>query len=133
MEVALDKAVEEHPQLARVTKRLKENEGNPIGKSNKFAVLDTRQYRVEFKNGYNEALSTNLIAQNMFSQVDEEGHRNFLLDSIIYMRTYGSHILKRDAFVTLKSGSKRIIETKKVWESLMLWKDGSTTWKNSKM
>ena len=94
MEVALDKPGEEHPQLARVTKRLKDNDGNPIGKVNKFAVLDTRQYEVKFKDGYREALSANLIAQNMFSQVDDERHRHVLLDSTIDMRTDGSQILK---------------------------------------
>ena len=94
MEVALDRPGVEHPQLATVTKRIKDNDGNPIGKSNKFAVLDTRQYEIEFKDGYTEALSANLIAQNMFSQVDDEGHRHVLLDSIIDMRTDGSQILK---------------------------------------
>ena len=71
MKIALDKPGEEHPQLARVTKRLKDNDGNPIGKSNKFSILNTRQYEVEFKDGYKEALSANLIAQNIFSQVDD--------------------------------------------------------------
>ena len=67
MEVALDRPGVEHPQLATVTKRIKDNDGNPIGKSNKFAVLDTRQYEIEFKDGYTEALSANLIAQSIFS------------------------------------------------------------------
>ena len=113
MEVALDRPGVEHPQLATVTKRIKDNDGNPVGKSNKFAILDTRQYEIEFKDGYTEALFANLIAQNMFSQVDDEGHRHVLLDSIIDMRTDGSQILKRNAYVTLKSGVKRRIETTK--------------------
>ena len=46
----------------------------------------------------------------MYSQVDDEGHRHVLLDSIIDMRTDGSQILKRNAYVTLKSGVKRRIE-----------------------
>ena len=132
MEIALDKSGEDHPQLARVTKRLKDNEGNPIGRSNKSPFLDTRQYEVEFNDGQKQALTANLIAQNMFSQVNDEGHRHVLLDSIIDMRTDGSQILKRDAFVTLKSGAKRRVETTKGWESLMLWKDGSTTWTSLK-
>ena len=121
MEIALDKSGEDHPQLARVTKRLRDNEGNPIGRSNKSPFLDTRQYEVEFNDGQKQALTANLIAQNMFSQVNDEGHRHVLLDSIIDMRTDGSQILKRDAFVTLKNGAKWRIETTKGWESLMLW------------
>ena len=119
MEVQLDKTGEDHPQLARVTKRLRDNEGNPVGRSNKSPFLDTRQYEVEFNDGQKQALTANLIAQNMFSQVNDEGHRHVLLDSIIDMRTDGSQILKRDAFITLKSGAKRRIETTKGWESLM--------------
>ena len=68
----------------------------------------------------------------MSSQVNDEGHRHVLLDSIIDMRTDGSQILKRDVFVTLKSVAKRRVETTKGWESLMLWKDGSTTWTSLK-
>jgi len=34
MEVALDKSEKDYPQLARVTKRLRDNQGNPIGQSN---------------------------------------------------------------------------------------------------
>ena len=132
MEIALDKLGEDHPQLARVTKRLRDNEGNPFGRSNKSPFLDTRQYEVEFNDGQKQALTANLIAQNMFSQVNDEGHRHVLLDSIIDMRTDGPQIPKRDAFVTLKNGAKRRIETTKGWESLLLWKDGSTTWTSLK-
>ena len=43
MEIALDKPGEEDPQLAKVTKRLKDDDGNPIGKSNKWRIYSIYQ------------------------------------------------------------------------------------------
>ena len=128
MEVALDREGEKHQKIARVTKRLKDIHGNPIGTANDNPVLDNRIYEVEYADGYKEALAANLIAQNMFAQVDEEGHRHVLFEAIIDMRTDGSQVIKRDAFLTLKSGAKRRVHTTKGWEVLIQWKDGSTTW-----
>ena len=43
-------------------------------------------YEVEFIDGTKQAMTANLIAENMFATVDEEGHRHLLLDSIIDFR-----------------------------------------------
>ena len=47
----------------------------PIGKANVNPILDTRKYEVEFEDGTIEILSANVLAENILSQVDEEGHR----------------------------------------------------------
>lgn len=127
MEIALDRGLD-HPQLARVTKRLKDHRGNPIGTSHSNPILDTRMYEVEFTDGYKQSMSANIIAENMFASVDEEGHRHVLLDSIMDVRTTGKQITKADAFITSSNGVRRRRETTKGWEVLMSWKDGSTTW-----
>ena len=94
MEITLDRQGEDHPQLAKINKRLKDIDGKPIRKSSKFSILDTHQYDVEFNDGHTQALYANLITQNMLSQVNNEGHRHVPLDSIIDMRTGGSQIFK---------------------------------------
>ena len=62
--------------FGKVTKRLRDAEGRPIGMACDNPLLDTREYTVEFLDGHSEALSANLIAQNLFSEIDEEGNRH---------------------------------------------------------
>lgn len=126
-EVAIDRGGE-HPQLARVTKRLRDHRGNPIGTAHSNPILDTRMYEVEYADGYKQSLAANIIAENMFATVDEEGYRHLLMDSILDVRKNKDAVTKADAFVTTKSGSRRRKETTKGWEVLVSWKDGSTTW-----
>jgi hypothetical protein len=49
-------------------------ERQPIGTVSDNQLLDTHEYEVKFLNGHAESMSANLSAQNLFSQVDEEGH-----------------------------------------------------------
>ena len=49
--------------------------GRPIGdKAPGQPMLDTRMYEVEFPDSSTEAISVNLIAENLYSQVDAKGH-----------------------------------------------------------
>ena len=125
MEVALPKDGDSS-QFARVTKRLRDAQGIPIGIAHDNPLLDTRIYEVEYLDGHKAALSANTIATNMFAQIDEEGNRFVLLDSIIDHRTDGSELTSENAFITSKNGGRRKRETTKGWEILLQWKDGST-------
>ena len=89
-------------------------------------------YEVEYANGYKQALSANVIAENMFASVDKEGYRHLLLDSIIDIRKTKEAVRKEDAFIKSKNGVQRRRETTKGWEVLICWKDGSTTWSKLK-
>ena len=131
MELAIDRGGE-YPQFAKVTKRLKDHRGNPIGTANDNPILDTRLYEVEFADGHKQAMAANAIAENMFADVDEEGHRLLLLDCILDYRKTSEAVPKSDAFIVNKSGTKRRKETTKGWEILFSWKDGSTTWSTMK-
>jgi len=131
MEVSINRG-KEHPELARVTKRLKDHRGNYIGTANDNPILDTRMYEVEFHDGTKQALAANVIAENIFASVDEEGHRHILLDSIVDVRKSRTAVSKEDGFVVSSNGVKRRIETTKGWDVLIQWKDGSTTWNKLK-
>ena len=82
MEVALPRDTE-GPDFARVTKRLKDANGLPIGTANENPILDTRVYEVEYVDGNKASLTANNIAQNMFAQVNDEGNRHVLFDETI--------------------------------------------------
>ena len=130
MEVALPRGRGdiEDVQFAKVTKRLRDAQGRPIGTAHDNPLLDTREYEVEFLDGHKESLSANLIAQHLFSQVDDEGHRHVLLDEIIDYKTDDTAIDKADAFVTMSNGVQKRRSTTQGWKLLCQWKDGSTNW-----
>ena len=77
-------------------------------------------------------MAANLIAENLFAQVDEEGKPSVLFDDIVDVRTDGTQVLQQDAFVTTSSGTQRRVIKTKVWEVNIKWKDGSTTWNKLK-
>ena len=69
-ELALDRGGE-HPGYERFKKRLKDNQGRPIRIASDNPILDTIMYEVEYRDVHTAALSDNLIAKNLFAQVDE--------------------------------------------------------------
>ena len=116
------------PEFASVTRRLTDSKGIPVGEANENPILDTRVYEVEYADGYTAAMSANEIAASLFAQVDDEGSRHVLLDSLVDHRTDSSAITKKDEFVSTKSGGRRRRHTTRGWEILCQWKDGSTSW-----
>ena len=89
MELALDRQ-DDGTEFARVTKRLRDKYGRPIGITSENPILDTRMYEVEYAGGYKTAMSANAIADNLFAQVDQDVQWVRLFDEIIDSRTNGS-------------------------------------------
>jgi hypothetical protein len=94
-------------QYGKVTKRLRDAEGPPIGMAADNPLLYTRAYTVEFPDGREESLTANLISQSLYSQIDKEGNKHLLLDDIIDHKRNENAIDKSDAFVTIKNGFQR--------------------------
>jgi hypothetical protein len=82
MELAIPRDIN-GPEFARVTKRLKDKYGLPIGRANNNSILDTRMYEVEYPDGHKASLAANAIAENTFAQVNDEGGRHVLFEKII--------------------------------------------------
>ena len=127
MELALPRDGE-GPEFARVSKRLRDENGIPIGRANDNLMLDTRVFEVEYSDGYISTMSANAIAECMFAQVDQEGQRLLLLEEIIDHRSTRDAVTQADAYVNDSNGRRRRRQTTKGWELLMKWKDGSETW-----
>lgn len=128
MEVGLPRGDDDNLVHAIVKRRKVDEDGEPIGAYNSNPLLDTRMYEVEFIDGTMEAISANILAENILSQVDSEGHRQMLLDEIIDHRTTGEEVKKGDEFIITRSNTKRRLMTTKGWEICVQWKDGSTDW-----
>ena len=73
-------------------------------------------------------MAANSIAENIFSQVDEEGNCHVLFDEIFEYQCDGNQVKMQYAFSTNTRGLKRRRPTTKGWEILVKWKDGITTW-----
>ena len=128
MELGLPRGEDGELVHAIVKRRKIDDDGNPIGIANNNPLMDSRLYEIEFIDGTMEAVSANVIAENILSQVDDEGHRQMLLDEIIDHRTTGEQIKKGNEYVEMSNGTKRRILTTKGWEICVQWKDGSTDW-----
>ena len=54
------------PDLSKVTKCLRDNNGLPIGRAHNNPILDKRIYEVEYKDTNKASLAANAIAKNIF-------------------------------------------------------------------
>lgn len=128
MEIALPRDVDGSPMLGRVTKRTRGDDGKPILRANANPLLDSREYEIELADGNTEILRANVIAENLFAQVDEDGQRFQLLDEITDHRMEDDAYRGEDAYVSDKRGKKHLRKSYRGWSLLFLWKDGSTNW-----
>ena len=73
-------------------------------------------------------MTANLIAENLLSQVDEDGHRQMLFSKIIDHRVTQDAIPKSQGTFITPSGAIRKKRTTRGWELCVQWKGGSTEW-----
>ncbi len=112
---------------AVVTSRKQDSNGNPIGTPNSNPLLDTRVYNVTFPDGRTDAYAANIIAKNIYSKVDLEGHRYRLLDEIINHHKDESATPLGDKWI--KQGGNQTLRKNTIgWKLQVRWKDGSTSW-----
>ena len=114
-------------EIALVVKLLREKDRIPIGTANNKPIMDTQIYYVEYTDGHRESSAANAITENLFSQVDDEGHRSVLLQEIIDHRVIRREVTKEHAFIISHNGGQRRKETTQGWEIMIQWKYGSTT------
>ena len=70
-------------KFSKVTKRLGDKDGMPIGRSHNNPILYTQIYEVEYKDRNKASLAANAIAENIFSQVNGEGNWHVLFREIV--------------------------------------------------
>lgn len=123
----------ENLQSAKVIGRHTNRDGSVKGSFNENPILDTRVYDVMFPDGSIQSYAANVIAENMWSQVDDEGYRYKLMDCILDHHTNGTEVTKADGFVISKNGKRTHKTTTKGWFLNVQWKDGTTSWKPLKL
>ena len=100
-----------------VLKRVKEPNGTKKGKAHRNPMFNTRTYLVEFKDGSVMEYIANIIAENIYSQVDQEGWSLTLLNEISGHQSLPSAITNRVPKKTTRG-----------WKLQVEWKDGSSEW-----
>ena len=107
-----------------IIKHRKDHEGNPVGIANNNPILDTCEYIIEFMDGHEETMTANLIAEYLFSQVDDDGNHQVLLDEIIDHRVDTKiAVHEKDAYIkvdVVKRNVRRPPKLKDMKESYTL-------------
>jgi hypothetical protein len=121
------------PNMGTVTKakvigRKRDADGNPVGRRNANPLLDTREYEVEFQDGATDNFTANIIAENLYSQVDSEGNSYSVLNEIVDHKSDRTAVMKDDGYEVTKDGLEHPKQTTRGWKLLVNWKDGSTSW-----
>ncbi len=114
----------DNERRGRVVKRSRGLDGRPIGRSHANPLFDTREYDIEFTDGTMEKHTANVIAENMYAQVDDEGHQYLILDEIIDHRKDATAVPISDGTYRTPSGTERAKVTTRGWYIVVRWKDG---------
>ena len=113
---------------AKILRRTIDSTGCIVGTYNDNPILNTLIYDVEFPDGEVKEYSANVIAENLLSQVDDEGFTTTVFDSILDYKKDKDAIEKKDLYYKNKLGIKRMRKSTCGYKFLILWKDGKETW-----
>jgi hypothetical protein len=114
--------------LGKVIARKRDINDNPIGVAHSNPIFDTRLYQVQFPEGHVEEYSANVIAQNIYSQLDSEGYRYTMMEEITDFKKDDSAVPSEERYVVGPNGNIHKRRTTKGWYLCVMWKDGSTSW-----
>jgi hypothetical protein len=104
-----------------VIKHAKGIGGEPVGHAHANPFFDTRDCEVKFTDGTIERYVVNIIAKNMYAQVDDEGNMFQLLDEIMDHKKDNTAIDIANGTVTTSSGNVKPKITTQGWQLLMLY------------
>ncbi len=114
--------------MAKVSKRVKDNDGNPIGKRNVNPLLDTREFECTLEDRSAYCYNANVIADNIFSQCDDEGRRHAVLQEITDHKSNRTAVHITNGYTTTRKGRQIPKTTTKGWKVVCQWRDGSSDW-----
>ena len=115
-------------QMAKVLRRSLDEDGNLVGNFNQNPLLNSMVYDVEFPDGAIRKYAANVIAENVMSHVDPDGHYSHVLECILEHRKDGSAVPKADRYMKTRSGQKRARQTTIGWKFKVKWRNGTTQW-----
>ena len=115
-------------QQATVKRRKKNDDGTLRGTSNDNPILDTRVYEVEFEDGSYNEYSANVLAENLYNHVDDDGNSHSLLSAIVDHEVDHTIAVSKEDSLHESNNLRRRRITTKGWRIKVEWKDGSASW-----
>ena len=95
----------EEMQRAKVISRSKSDDGRILGMYDDNPMLNTLLYDVQFPDGTIKEYAANIIAENMFSQVDADGYSHTILEAIVDHKKDDKAVDCVDKYIQTKSGT----------------------------
>ena len=77
---------------------MKDEDGLLVGTRHLNPILDRREYEIQLTDGLVESYTDNMIADNTYAQVEDEGNSYTLLEEIIDHRSNDKAVKKEDAY-----------------------------------
>ena len=114
--------------LGRVKNRKRDHDGVLFGKSHDNPVLNTTVYNIETPDGNIHEFTANVIAQNLWDQVDHYGYNYNNLYEIIGHRKSDDAVSQADGFYETNNGVRRKVITTKDWDFNVKWESGETSY-----
>ena len=102
-----------------VTSRVTDSLERSIGRYNEIPILDTRVYEVTFPDGISKEYSANIIAGNIYIQVNSVVNYSKAIHMII------DHMRDDSILNNMKENKKY---TTKGWNFYVKWKESTSTW-----
>ena len=99
--------------------------GEPNGRMHTNPLFDTHEYEIKFTDGSHEKHMANIIAENIFAQVDDEGHQSQIIDEIMYHHKDHSVVPISDGVIQNVNGTTKPKKTTRGWELLVQFNNGS--------
>ncbi len=124
---------EESTALATVLRRTVDENGRMIGTYNDNPLLNTMVYDCVFPDGTTKEYAANIIAENIYNNVDFDGYASSSSYVIVDHKRSGDAIRMEDKYFVTKTGTKRIRQTTKGWSMLIEWADGRRQWVDLKL
>ena len=115
--------------MGKVKGRSIGDHGKVMGSYHDNPILNSIVYDVEFPDGQVKEYAANILAENMLSQVDPDGHNRLLMKEIVdFKKDPATAVPMDDKYLITKSGQRRLRKTTQGWDFLVSWKDGTESW-----
>ena len=111
-----------------VRDRKRNADGMLLGKKDDNPLLDSSVYIVDFPDGSYREYNANLIAENLYSQIDDEGRSFEIFKGISDHKFDENFIPKEQGWTTLPNGARKRVITTAGCHLLVEWDNGTSDW-----
>ena len=112
----------------KVVSRKRNHDGTLVGTPHENPTLDSRVYTVDFGDGEYADYSTNVLMENLYAQVDEDGYQFNIFDGIVAHKKLDTALSPENGHYVNKYGVRKRVITTKGWKIKIQWKNGTSSW-----